>query len=108
MEGKLPEKKMPEFKIGMEQTDELRTVSAVTKILAENPALAQEIADIFKQVAMEKERELIERVTNLLAEKVTEVPADKIKAAFYIWYIWYFPPEPKFHLYYFPPRAPWR
>ena len=109
MAEKLPEKSMPEFKIGKEQIDELKTVSAVTKVLAENPELAKEIAEIFEQVAMEKERELVERITSLLAEKVKDIPADKIKAAFFYWYIWYFPPEPRKHLYQYPrPFPQWR
>jgi hypothetical protein len=92
MEKKLPRKKLPEFKIGKEQIDELKTVSAVTKILAENPKLATEIAEIFNQVAEEKERELVEKVTKLLSEKVKEVPPEKIRAAFGHWCPWYLPP----------------
>jgi len=99
--AEIPEKRMPEFKIGTEQIENLKTVSAVTKVLAENPALTEEIAEIFKQIAIEKEKELVERVTAVLADKV-EVPVDKIKAAFWYWYIWYFPPEPRKILYNYP------
>ena len=81
MEDKPPKRKMPEFEISKEQTDELRTISAVTKVLADNPELIKEIVDIFKQVEMEKEQELVDRVSKLLAEKVAVKP-ELISAVF--------------------------
>jgi hypothetical protein len=93
MGEELPKKEMPAFKIGKEQIDVLNTVSAVTNALANTPGLAEDIAEIFKEVAMEKDRELVKRVTELLATKV-DVSPEKIKAAFDYWYIWYLPPEP--------------
>ncbi len=87
MGEKIPKKSMPEFEIASEQVNELKAVSAVTKVLADNPQVIKEISEIFKQVEMEKERELVEKVTKLLAEKVTEVPAEQIKAAFNYWYL---------------------
>ena len=93
MAEELPKRKMPEFKIGKEQMDNLKTVAAVTDVLSKNPDLAKEIANIFKEVAEEKERELVKRVTELLAEKVKTVSPEQIQASFDYWYIWYFPPE---------------
>ena len=108
MGEKLPKKKIPEFKIAKEKIRELKTVSAVTKVLSENPALAEEIAGIFKEVAIEKDRELIERVTSLLVARVPEVSTADIKAAFDLWYILYSPPEPRTALHYLPSRSPRR
>ena len=88
-----PKRKMPDFEIGKERMNDLKTVAAVTKVLSEDPKLAEELSRIFKEVAMEKERELMERVTALLAEKVPDVQREKIEAAFDYWYVWYFPPE---------------
>jgi hypothetical protein len=93
MDEKLPKRKMPEFEIGKEQMENLKTVAAVTKMLTEDKMLAREIADVFKQVAIEKDRELIDRVTNVLAQRVKEVSAEQIRTAFNYWYIWYLPPE---------------
>ena len=87
MAEELPKRKMPEFKIGKEYMDNLKTVAAVTDVLSKDEELVKQIAEIFKEVAMEKERELINRVTELIAEKVTTVPADKIKASFDYWYV---------------------
>jgi len=70
MEDKPPKRKMPEFEISKELTDELRTISAVTKVLADDPELIKDIAGIFKQVEMEKEKEIAEQVSKLLADKV--------------------------------------
>jgi hypothetical protein len=74
MEDKPPKRKMPEFEISKEQTEELRTISAVTKALADNPELIKEIVAIFKQVEMEKQQELTDRVSKLLAENVSVKP----------------------------------
>jgi len=74
MEEKPTKRKMPEFEISKEQTEELRTISAVTKALADNPELIKEIVAIFKQVEMEKQQELTDRVSKLLAENVSLKP----------------------------------
>jgi phenylpyruvate tautomerase PptA (4-oxalocrotonate tautomerase family) len=84
---------MPEFEIGKEQIENLKAVAAVTKALSEDKELAKKIANVFKQVAEEKEKELVERVTNLLAEKVKDVSTEQMKASFNFWYLCYFPPE---------------
>ena len=83
----LPKRKMGEFKISDEQVNQLKTISAVTKMLADNPQMTKEIADIFVEIEIEKQRELVERVTKLLAEKVPEVSSDQIKATFSYWYM---------------------
>jgi hypothetical protein len=57
-------------------------------MLAENPGLAKEMAEIFEQVAKEKEKELTERISKLLAEKVKDVSVDRIGAAMQYWYPW--------------------
>ena len=85
---KMPKGKIPEAEIGKEQAEELKAVSAVTKMLAENPDLAKEMAKIFEQVAKEKEKELTEKISKLLADKVKEIPADRISAAMPFWYPW--------------------
>ncbi len=87
MDENIPTKKMKEFEINDEKISELKTVAAVTKVLSENPQLSGEIAHIFKEVEMEKERELVERVTKVLAEKVPDVKSEEIKAAFNYWYL---------------------
>ena len=87
MAESLPKKEMDEFEIDSEKANELKTVAAVTKVLSENPQLSKEIANIFIEVEMKKERELVERVTKALAEKVTDVKPEEIKAAFNYWYL---------------------
>ena len=107
MEEKIPRKKMGELRIQKEQINELKAISAVTKILADNPKLAKDIVEVFNQVAAEKEHELVERVTGILAEETDEVTAKQIKAAFSYWYSM-FTPEP-LHWFLFrspPPRMP--
>jgi hypothetical protein len=104
MEEKIPKKNLPEFRIGKEQVEELKTVSAVTKVLADNPELAEEIAGIFRKIAKEKDRELAEKITCILAAKLPDVPEKKLKAAFHHWYL-LAPPEPKFHLYRYPSES---
>jgi hypothetical protein len=85
MTEKIPKRKIPKFKIGEEQTDELRTISAITKILAEKPELTNEIAEIFIEVEMKKQRELTEKVSKVLAENLKELPIQRISASFEKW-----------------------
>lgn len=93
MAAKVEKGKMPEFKIDNEQKENLKVVAAITKMMSEDPDLASEIAMIFKEVTEEKDRELVERVTNHLAKKATEFSSERLKAAFNFWYICYLPPE---------------
>lgn len=86
-------KKMPEFKIEKEQMENLKVVAAITKMFSEDPDLVSEIAKIFKEVAEEKDRELVDKVTNHLAKRAKELSPEKLKAAFNFWYICYLPPE---------------
>ena len=97
---KIPKAKIPESEIGKEDIEELKTVSTITKMLADHPELTKEMAEIFKQVAMEKEKELTERISKLLAEKVKEIPADRIGATMPYWYPWV--------VRYWGPWYPWR
>ncbi len=97
---KIPRGKIPETEIAKEQAEQLKTVSAVTKMLAEDPSLAKEMAEIFEQIAKEKEKELTERVSRLLATKVKEIPADRISASMQYWYPWV--------VRYWGPWYPWR
>jgi acetolactate synthase small subunit len=83
----LPKKGTREFEIDDEKLNELKTVAAVTKIMSEDRQLTKEIAEIFIDVEKKKERELVERVTKALAEKVTDVKPEEIKAAFSYWYL---------------------
>ncbi len=93
MDENLRKARMPEFEIGKEQMENIKTVAAVSKTLSDHPDLAKQIAEIFNEVAKAKERELIEKVTNLLAEKVTGISPEQLKSAFNYWYIFYIPPE---------------
>lgn len=93
MDENLRKAKMPEFEIGKEQMENIKTVAAVSKTLAEDPELTMQIAKIFRDVAMAKERELMEQVTAALAEKVQGISPEQLKAAFNYWYIFYLPPE---------------
>lgn len=87
MDKELPKRRMPEFKIGNEYMENLKTVAAVTDVLSKDEDLVKQIADVFNRIAMEKQNQLVDEVTALIAEKVTTVPADKIKASFDYWYI---------------------
>jgi hypothetical protein len=95
----MTEKKEPEWEIQNEKAREFNTVSLITKFLAENPELAVEIAVIFKEVETQKERILVERITNLLAEKVPGVEPEMVKSTFTYWYLvsgqWIHIPPPR-------------
>lgn len=92
--GVKPERrKMKRFEITDDKRENLRTISAVSKMLADDPTLAKEIADVFDEVAKAKEEELIDRVSKLLSERVAGVKMESAKAIFPVWYIMYFQPE---------------
>jgi hypothetical protein len=97
---KMPKGKIPDAEVGKEQAEELKAVSAITKMLAEKPEIAKEMAEIFEQVAKEKEKELTERISKLLAEKVKDIPADRISGSMQYWYPWV--------VRYWGPWYPWR
>jgi len=84
---------MPKFEITDEKKNNLRTISAVSKMLADDPTLAKEIADVFDEVMRQKEKELIEKVSKLLSERVPDVEMKNAEQIFPIWYIMYFQPE---------------
>jgi len=96
----MPKGKIPETEIAKEQAEQLKAVSAVTKMLAEDPSLAKEMAEIFEQITKEKEKELTERISRLLAAKVKDIPADRIGASMPYWYPWV--------VRYWGPWYPWR
>jgi len=93
MDSKLEKRKMPKFELNADQKDNLETFSAVSKMLAEDPTIGKEIADIFNEVTKAKEKELIDRVSQLISEKVRNVKLDSVKAVFPFWFIFYLPPE---------------
>ncbi len=81
----IPKRKMPKFKISEDEADELKTISAITGLLAEKPQVASDIADIFIEVEMEKEQELTRRISAKLSENLKELPTEKISASFGSW-----------------------
>jgi hypothetical protein len=84
----IPKREIPTFKVQKEQAEELRTVSAITKILAENPELTKEISDTFIQVRREAQAKLEEKVSGMIAEKLKDVPAEQIGKLVPYWYPW--------------------
>ena len=97
---KMPKGKIPEADVGKEQAEELKTVSAVTRMLSDNPNLVKEMADIFEQIAKEKERELTERISKLIASKVQDISPERVGASMQYWYPWV--------VRYWGPWYPWR
>ena len=84
---------MPRFEITEDQKNNLKTISAVSKMLAEDPTLAKEIASVFDEVTQSKDKELADRVSKILSEKVAGVKEEDAKALFRFWFILYLPPE---------------
>jgi hypothetical protein len=93
MAAKPERRKMPKFEMTDEKRNNLRTISAVSKMLADDPTLAKEIADVFDEVTKAKEKELIDRVSELLSKRVPGIETENAKDIFPIWYIMYFQPE---------------
>ena len=93
MTEKIPARKLPKIKISKERIEDLKTISAMTKMLAEDSELTKKIADAFlmstqvdpkdKVVAL---IELKEAVTKLVSDKLKTIPADKIATLFPYWY----------------------
>jgi hypothetical protein len=92
-ERKIPERELPKIKITEEQVQELRTISAITKILAEDPELTKSIADTFLEASrvspqdrMTAQIELKEKVSRMVGEKLKDVPVERVAKLFPYWY----------------------
>lgn len=94
-EEMIPRRGLPEFKISKEQAEEVRAVSAITKMLADDPELSKKIAGAFVEAsrAEPKDRlvtqiELKEKVTRMVAEKLKDVPAAQVARLYPYWYVY--------------------
>jgi len=85
---KIPKRDFSSFKVQEGQAEELRTVSAITKMLADDPELTKEISDIFVQVRKEAQAQLEERVSKRMAEKLRDISAEQVGKVVPYWYPW--------------------
>jgi len=98
---KIPRRNFPKFKITKEKAEEIRAISAITKIFADDSELTQKIADVFVQASradpkdrMATQIELRETVSEMVAERLKAVPAERVAELFPFWQwhiidIWY-------------------
>lgn len=93
MTEKIPARKLPDIKISKEKMENLKTVSAMINMLAEDAELTKKIAEAFlmSTQADPKDKvvaqvELKEKVTKLVADKLSKIPADKIANLYPYWY----------------------
>jgi hypothetical protein len=115
---RIPERKLPEFKITNEHIQQLKTTSAILNMLADNTDLTKRIAQAFVKASSVKAEDrllasmdLKDQVTKMVAEKLKDVPADQIEKYYPIWsniiirvniprvitpYIWGPDPAPQF------------
>ena len=89
---KIPRRDLPEFKITKELVEEVRSIAAITSLLAEEPELTKQIADAFIQASrvtpqdvMVAQIELREKVSTMVAEKLKDIPAERITKLFPYW-----------------------
>lgn len=89
---KIPERKLPEFKITKEHIQELKTTSAILNMLADNPDLTKRIAEAFVKSSSVKAEdrvyaglELKEKVNNMVAEKLKDISIEQVDRYFPIW-----------------------
>ncbi len=96
--GKIPERKLPEFKITKEETQKMKTMSAILDMLSKDPDLMKRIVqEYMKASTAPREQSLIagmevkETVSTMIADKLKEIPRDQIDAYFPDWsrIIWY-------------------
>ncbi|MCX9074185.1 MAG: hypothetical protein OIN88_05930 [Candidatus Methanoperedens sp.] len=89
---KIPERKLPEFKITKEQIQEMKTTSAILNMLADNPDLTKRIAEAFVKASSVKMEnrvyarlKLKEHVTKIVAEKMKDISPDQVERYYPIW-----------------------
>jgi hypothetical protein len=91
MGEKIPERKLPEFKISKEQAERLRTVSAITKILADDPELTKNIANEFVKAFSSGDpipAHIImrDKISRMIADKVKDLGVDRVVELYPYWY----------------------
>lgn len=88
---------LPEFKISKEQSDKLRAVSIITKILAEDADLTRKIANEFvkasgtsgtaaSQPALARYIVMRDNISRMIAEKTKELSPERIAELYPWWY----------------------
>jgi hypothetical protein len=80
---KIPERKLPEFKITKEQQERLRAISAITKVLADDPELTKNIASEFVNASSASDPipaniVMRENISKMIARRLKELPAERI------------------------------
>ncbi|MCP8306568.1 MAG: hypothetical protein H3Z49_05665 [archaeon] len=87
---RIPERKLPEFKISKEQAERLRTVSAITKILADDPELTKNIANEFVKAASSRDPipaniVMREKISRMIVEKVKDLSVERVTELYPYW-----------------------
>jgi hypothetical protein len=89
---RIPERKLPEFKITKEHVQELKTTSAILNMLADNTDLTKRIAQAFVKASSVKAEDrllasmdLKEQVTKMVTDNLRDIPADQIEKYYPIW-----------------------
>lgn len=85
MAAEIPERELPKFKVTEEQVEELKAISAITSMLAEDPKFIKDIAKTIKEVSKTYEKELKEKVSGMIAEKV-DIEVGKVAKIFPHWF----------------------
>jgi hypothetical protein len=90
--GKIPERKLPEFKVTKENIQEMKTTAAILNMLADNPDLTKKIAEEFIRASTAKSEErliasleLKQNVSDLVAKNLRNVPAADIEKYYPYW-----------------------
>lgn len=90
--GKMPERKLPDFKVTSEQVRQLKTMSAIMNMMADNKELMQRVAKLYVKAANSAPEErlnaaidLKEKVTALVTESLKNVPAEDIDRYYPQW-----------------------
>lgn len=88
----MPERKLPDFKVTSEQVHQLKTMSAIMNMMADNKELMQRVAKLYIKAAntdpvdrLNAALELKEKVTSLVAESLKNVPAEDIDRYYPQW-----------------------
>jgi hypothetical protein len=97
--SKIPQRKLPTVEISSE---ELKTVSAITGMLAEKPEVLKKIAKRMEELSSEYEQKVKTEVINTLAENV-KIDAAKIGEIQQYW--WWYIPHIWWHQYWY--TSPW-
>ena len=89
---KMAARKLPDFKITSEQVCQLKTMSAIVNMMADNQDLLQKVAKLYIKAAnsdpedrLNAALDLKEKVTALVTERLKDIPAGDIDRYYPQW-----------------------